>query len=727
MNTPSKEDLDNLFGPMFEEYFGKKSSDTSINSPTQPTQLHEYLPSTSSINIKEHEAPPIETTSYEQTSPISLPKADELHQEDSADCDGNSQFVSHNPKNYKTIESSSTALEPSNVHNFHQVRPSTDSWIKDHPLDQVISDPSKPVMTRQRLHTDFEDSGFDLIAYSDANHVGCKDDCKSTLGGLQFLALPKERFEYLVHRIADGHPDELCPPNKRFFFCTMDSYGTVPAYFVGRRLKVYAQVYARQEKASLTLDDFGIIFYLPQETNKNHDSFVPPPSFYDMIPFYKNHLGFTMELKTPSSFKTIGLLQPAAMGRNSLFSSSFNIFDSLSKIHGMCLNTHTFDPEIQRQSWNEDSRLDNLRRDEANEALTDGTHRTPSAPRSPTAKVDASASIRSIVIHLRLPQRKSTRLTPPAPVLTADKADELILHDTLQVSLADHKSRQEQEAKENVVLVEKHLAYEEIEKMVEGQEHVVGDSSIPRNDEHNIPGTRLEPRSDKESPEVGITDVIIHVNVYDKEEEEDEITDEELQGHYIYLFEHLRSKFMPRKSFVTLADHFHEAMADSLPLWSTRILKSKLKMAATRHSNMIGSPDVELLPLGQEIRAILMMMLILGGRKVQSDRRYQNDYDFSTDSYASNDDEIPTKQVSQDIMEEVSLNVDEAKLKKITDEMLIGRFPPFLNSEVIQTANGDCLSWGEMVEVMGSRVVMEMGEWSGKKSYTAFGREKVHV
>nr|GEY66585.1 hypothetical protein [Tanacetum cinerariifolium] len=34
------------------------------------------------------------------------------------------------------------------------------------------------------------------------------------------------------------------------------------------------------------------------------------------------------------------------------------------------------------------------------------------------------------------------------------------------------------------------------------------------------------------------------------------------------------------------------------------------------------------------------------------------------------DDEIPTKQVSQDIMEEVSLNVDEAKLKKIVDEML---------------------------------------------------------
>ncbi|GKA51440.1 hypothetical protein Tco_0744636 [Tanacetum coccineum] len=36
----------------------------------------------------------------------------------------------------------------------------------------------------------------------------------------------------------------------------------------------------------------------------------------------------------------------------------------------------------------------------------------------------------------------------------------------------------------------------------------------------------------------------------------------------------------------------------------------------------------------------------------------------------NNDDEIPTKQVSQDIMEEVSLTIDEAKLKKMADEML---------------------------------------------------------
>ncbi|GJU99854.1 retrovirus-related pol polyprotein from transposon TNT 1-94 [Tanacetum coccineum] len=156
MNTPSKEDLDNLFGPMFEDYFEQKSSDTTINSAAQPTHDQEDSPSTSSIIVDTHEAPPVVTTSDEQTSPISLQESDEFNQEDSADFDGNTQFVPYDSLNHEEIESSTTNLEPSNVQNFHQVQPSTHIWTKDHPLDQVIGDPSKPVMTRQRLHTDSE-------------------------------------------------------------------------------------------------------------------------------------------------------------------------------------------------------------------------------------------------------------------------------------------------------------------------------------------------------------------------------------------------------------------------------------------------------------------------------------------------------------------------------------------------------------------------------------------
>ncbi|GJV73299.1 retrovirus-related pol polyprotein from transposon TNT 1-94 [Tanacetum coccineum] len=156
MNTPSKEDLDNLFGPMFEDYFEQKSSDTTINSAAQPTHDQEDSPSTSSIIVDTHEAPPVVTTSDEQTSPISLQESDEFNQEDSADFDGNTQFVPYDSLNHEEIESSTTNLEPSNVQNFHQVQPLTHIWTKDHPLDQVIGDLSKPVMTRQWLHTDSE-------------------------------------------------------------------------------------------------------------------------------------------------------------------------------------------------------------------------------------------------------------------------------------------------------------------------------------------------------------------------------------------------------------------------------------------------------------------------------------------------------------------------------------------------------------------------------------------
>ncbi|GJS09005.1 hypothetical protein Tco_0365801 [Tanacetum coccineum] len=126
-----------------KEYYEQKSSYTPIYSAAQPTQIHEDSPSTSSIIVDTHEAPPVVTTSDEQTSPISLTKADEFNQEDTAEFDGNAQFVPYNPPSHEEIESSTTSLVPSNVHNFHQVQPSTHIWTKDHPLaPSLFGDPS---------------------------------------------------------------------------------------------------------------------------------------------------------------------------------------------------------------------------------------------------------------------------------------------------------------------------------------------------------------------------------------------------------------------------------------------------------------------------------------------------------------------------------------------------------------------------------------------------------
>ncbi|GKB99867.1 hypothetical protein Tco_0986004 [Tanacetum coccineum] len=58
------------------------------------------------------------------------------------------------------------------------------------------------------------------------------------------------------------------------------------------------------------------------------------------------------------------------------------------------------------------------------------------------------------------------------------------------------------------------------------------------------------------------------------------------------------------------------------------------------------------------------------GPSTSGNQEQDDEFDFWTDSYASDDDEIPSKQVTQDIVEEISLTIDEAKLKKMADEML---------------------------------------------------------
>ncbi|GJU95436.1 hypothetical protein Tco_1320192 [Tanacetum coccineum] len=515
---------------------------------------------------------------------------------------------------------------------------------------------------------------------------------------------------------ADVHPDELCPPNKRYDLmdankkvdlehvqCPPESKiltniiknhplrfsiaasSSVPWIYMAQfwhTLKEDGSKYRLRfmldkKELTLTLDEFRQIFHLPQATANNHNSFVPPPSFSDMVPFYKQVLGFTMELKTQSNFKTTGLLQP---------------WQTLCKIFSKCLTTRV-------TGWDQPPLqiiqmlycfVNNIHVDYA-ELLWEGLyyslhHPTSSIPYPRFIKIivnhymtiflDISRRARDMYhnsqdddimknifnsgrhknkVGIKIPDWMLTdemkqsehywmyteeiyTSYTPAPVPTINKADEMILQDTLQVSLAEHKSREEQEARENVALVDKHLASEEIEKTVDGQENVVDDSSIPRNDESNIPGIRIEPKSNKESPKVeitkdkeveitketpvvDITNVIIPVNVNDEDEE---ITDEvyelkrrekekiveetrnspiptpirspvihtnltkptrfkryksffhELQGRYGYLFAHLRVRFMPSKSFDTLADNLHDVMVKTLPAMVDKHIKEQV-------------------------------------------------------------------------------------------------------------------------------------------------------
>ncbi|GKA18737.1 retrovirus-related pol polyprotein from transposon TNT 1-94, partial [Tanacetum coccineum] len=57
--------------------------------------------------------------------------------------------------------------------------------LKKHGLDECVSI-STPMAT-ERLDADLQGTPTDQTTYRHADHTGCKDDCKSTTGGLQFL------------------------------------------------------------------------------------------------------------------------------------------------------------------------------------------------------------------------------------------------------------------------------------------------------------------------------------------------------------------------------------------------------------------------------------------------------------------------------------------------------------------------------------------------------------
>ncbi|GJV25549.1 hypothetical protein Tco_1378244 [Tanacetum coccineum] len=150
--TPPKEDSDDLFGLLYEEYYEKRQPEVSTNSAAHTTLNNEDTPSSSTIFVDDNEAPQIVSTSEEPTSPISNDLADESIQEDNTDLDGNT-FI--NPFLTNQV--------PSIMHEFYQLHRSTEKWTKDHALEQVIGDPTKPVMTRSRLNTNAKIYMYALI------------------------------------------------------------------------------------------------------------------------------------------------------------------------------------------------------------------------------------------------------------------------------------------------------------------------------------------------------------------------------------------------------------------------------------------------------------------------------------------------------------------------------------------------------------------------------------
>nr|GFC56630.1 hypothetical protein [Tanacetum cinerariifolium] len=146
--TTSNE-LDLLFSPMFDELLNgsskvvsKSSTVAAADAPNQRQQPTTPL-NTHSTPVPTCQNPPI-TTSVISSENINQA---ESHAENAQVADDEFINIFSTPVQDQG-ETSSRHIDSSNMHTFYQCYPSEQRWTKDHPLEQVIGNPSQSVRTR---------------------------------------------------------------------------------------------------------------------------------------------------------------------------------------------------------------------------------------------------------------------------------------------------------------------------------------------------------------------------------------------------------------------------------------------------------------------------------------------------------------------------------------------------------------------------------------------------
>nr|GEX92845.1 hypothetical protein [Tanacetum cinerariifolium] len=142
-------ELDLLFEAMYDDYIGGQPSASARTVP--PAQEHQVRQtSMASTTIADTAPIPTNSSSLATNIPITSQDVDELNP--NAMVDGNT-FVNPFANSSTSVAASSSQqnVDRSNMHTFYQPCRHEFQWTKDHPLDQVIGEPSRPVLTRNQL------------------------------------------------------------------------------------------------------------------------------------------------------------------------------------------------------------------------------------------------------------------------------------------------------------------------------------------------------------------------------------------------------------------------------------------------------------------------------------------------------------------------------------------------------------------------------------------------
>nr|GEX18397.1 retrovirus-related Pol polyprotein from transposon TNT 1-94 [Tanacetum cinerariifolium] len=156
-------DLDLLFSPMFVELLNgsskvvsKSSAVTIADAPNQrqhhTTPLNTHTTPDPTCQVPPHAPTVVSTENMDQVEMV----------EEYAQVE-NDEFVNiFCTPIHDQGETSSRHIDSSNMHTFYQHHPSEHRWTKDHPLEQVIGNPSQSVRTRRQLESDGEMCMFAL-------------------------------------------------------------------------------------------------------------------------------------------------------------------------------------------------------------------------------------------------------------------------------------------------------------------------------------------------------------------------------------------------------------------------------------------------------------------------------------------------------------------------------------------------------------------------------------
>nr|GEW83189.1 hypothetical protein [Tanacetum cinerariifolium] len=136
---------------MYDDYIGGHLSNATRAILTALTTQNTHTLNASTTTA--HSAlTPTNSSTQALTIPNTSQDVDELQQQQA-----HNMFVNpFAPPSTSSAESSSQYVDPLKMHTFYQSYQHDYQWTKDHSLEQVIGEPSQPVLTRNQLWTDDE-------------------------------------------------------------------------------------------------------------------------------------------------------------------------------------------------------------------------------------------------------------------------------------------------------------------------------------------------------------------------------------------------------------------------------------------------------------------------------------------------------------------------------------------------------------------------------------------